>query len=171
MGGLHPGPVPTATSPKGTILYDTVYLAAQEQLKGQVGRKALVLITDGVDQGSRYKIEEAIKQAQLADAIIYSICYLDPSAYGYGMFGGGGDGALKRLSEETGGRMMKVDRKHSLDDIFKEIQDDMRSQYAIGYAPTNGNRDGSFRKIEIHTRDKDMRVHARKGYYAVTRAD
>jgi len=171
VGGLHPGPVPTATSPKGTILYDTVYLAAQEQLKGQVGRKALVLITDGVDQGSRYKIEEAIKQAQLADAIIYSICYLDPSAYGYGMFGGGGDGALKRLSEETGGRMMKVDRKHSLDDIFKEIQDDMRSQYAIGYAPTNGNRDGSFRRIEIHTRDKEMRVHARKGYYAVARAD
>ncbi len=171
VGGLHPGPVPTATSPKGTILYDTVYLAAQEQLKGQVGRKALVLITDGVDQGSRYKIEEAIKQAQLADAIIYSICYLDPSAYGYGMFGGGGDGALKRLSEETGGRMMKVDRKRSLDDIFKEIQDDMRSQYAIGYAPTNGNRDGSFRRIEIHTRDKEMRVHARKGYYAVARAD
>jgi VWFA-related protein len=167
VGGLHPGPVPTATTPKGTILYDTVYLASTEQLKGQVGRKAIVVITDGVDQGSHYKIEQAIKAAQLADAIIYAIDYFDPSAYGYGFFGGsGGEGALKRMAEETGGRVLKVDRRHTLDDVFKEIQDEMRSQYAIGYVPSNGAKDGSFRKIDIKTHEKDLRVQARKGYYA-----
>jgi VWFA-related protein len=170
VGGLHPGPVPTATTPKGTILYDTVYLASTEQLKGQVGRKAIVVITDGVDQGSHYKIEQAIKAAQLSDAIIYSIYYVDPSAYGYGMFGGYGDGPLKRMAEETGGRVLKVDRHHTLDDIFKEIQDEMRSQYAIGYVPSNSAKDGSFRKIDIKTHEKDLRVQARKGYYATARS-
>ena len=170
VGGLHPGPVPTATTPKGTILYDTIYLASTEQLKGQVGRKAIVVITDGVDQGSHYKIEQAIKAAQLADAIIYAIDYFDPSAYGYGLFGGsGGEGALKRMAEETGGRALKVDRHHTLDDVFKEIQDEMRSQYAIGYVPSNGAKDGSFRKIDIKTHEKDLRVQARKGYYATAR--
>jgi VWFA-related protein len=174
-GGLHPGPVPTATSPKGTILYDAVYLAASEQLKGQVGRKALVIITDGEDQGSRYKIQEAIKAAQLADAIIYGIYYVDPyfysRAYGGLVFGGGpGEGNLKRLAEETGGRVLKVDKRHTLDDIFKEIQDDMRTQYAIGYAPSNGTRDGSFRRIDIKTREKDLKVQARRGYYATGQA-
>ena len=171
--GIHPGPVPTATSPKGTILWDTVYLASTEQLKGQVGRKVIVVITDGVDQGSRYSVHDAIKSAQLADAIVYGIYYVDPAAYGYGPFGGGGwgDGSLKRLAEETGGRVLKVDRKHTLDDIFKEIQDEMRSQYALAYAPSNGTKDGSFRKIDIKTREKDLRVQARKGYYATTRPD
>ncbi len=170
VGGLHPGPVPTATTPKGTILYDTVYLASNEQLKGQVGRKVIVVITDGVDQGSHYKIEQAIKAAQLADAIVYGIYYVDPSAYGYGMFGGYGDGALKRMAEETGGRVLKVDRHHTLDDNFKEIQDDVRSQYAIGYVPTNSAKDGSFRKIDIKPREKDLKVQSRKGYYATARA-
>ncbi len=63
-GGLHPGPVPTIYQPRGTILYDAVFLAASDQLKGQVGRKVLVLITDGEDEGSRYKIQEAIEAAQ-----------------------------------------------------------------------------------------------------------
>jgi VWFA-related protein len=166
VGGLHPGPVPTATTPKGTILYDTVYLAASEQLKGQVGRKALVVITDGVDQGSHYPIQQAIKAAQLADTIIYAIYYVDPGAYGYGMFGGYGDGPLKRMAEETGGRVLKVDRHHTLDDIFREIQDEMRSQYALAYAPSNSTKDGSFRKIEIKPKEKELHVQARKGYYA-----
>ena len=81
------------------------------------------------------------------------------------------DSSLQKMSGETGGHVFRVDRKHTLEDVFKQLQEEMRSQYAIGYAPTNGNRDGSFRRIEIHTRDKEMRVHARKGYYAVARAD
>lgn len=162
---MHPGPVPTVYRPRGTILFDAVYLAAHDQLVDQVGRKVLILITDGVDQGSRYKVADAIKAAQIRDAIIYGIYYSDPGAYG-GFFSPG-SGDLKRMAEDTGGRVLKVDRKHTLHEVFQEIQDEMRSQYAIGYTPTNANKDGSFRKIDIKLRDKDLRVQARKGYYAV----
>lgn len=165
VGGLHPGPVPTASQPRGTILFDTVYLATNEQLKGQVGRKVLVIITDGVDQGSRYKIDQAIKSSQLADTIIYGVYYVDPAAYGG--WGAPSDRDLHRMAEDTGGRVLRVDRKHTLQDIFREIQDEMRSQYAIGYTPANPNKDGTFRKIDIKLADKDLRAQARKGYFAV----
>jgi VWFA-related protein len=164
VGGLHPGPVPTMNNPRGTILFDAVYLAAAEQLKGQVGRKALVLITDGVDQGSRYRLDQAIKAAQLADAIVYAIYYAD--AHAYGGWGVPSDREIKRMAEDTGGRVLKVNRKHSLEDVFGEIQEEMRSQYALGYTPADSNKDGSFRKIEIKLADKALRVHARKGYFA-----
>jgi VWFA-related protein len=167
--GLHPGPVPTVHQARGTILWDTIYLASTEQLKGQVGRKAIVVITDGGDQGSRYKLEEAIKAAQVADAIVYAIYYVDSAAYGY--FGSPGDRELRRLAEETGGRVLHVDRKHTLDDIFRQIQEEMRSQYALAYSPANAAKDGSFRHIEIHVKDRDMKVQARKGYYAMARSD
>jgi VWFA-related protein len=168
VGGLHPGPVPTASTPRGTVLYDAVYLAATDRLQKEVGRKAIVLITDGVDQGSRLKKEAAIESAQKSDAIIYSIYYVDQSAYfGHGFgFGGGGEGVLKQMSDDTGGRLLKVDRKHTLNDIFKQIQEEMRSQYAIGFTSTNPKKDGGFRKLEIKTRDKNQKVQARKGYYA-----
>lgn len=165
VGGLHPGPVPTVYNPRGTILYDAVYLAAGEKLTGEVGRKALVLITDGVDQGSRISRDKAIEAAQRADAVVYSIYYVDPGAYGYG-FGHPGDGDLRRISEQTGGREFRVDRKHTLPDVFKELQDEMRSQYAIGYTPTNPAKDGTFRKVELRTKDKNLKVQARAGYYA-----
>ncbi|HEY1240589.1 MAG TPA: VWA domain-containing protein [Bryobacteraceae bacterium] len=168
VSGLHPGPVPTASSPKGTVLYDAVYLAANEKLKSEVGRKVLVLITDGVDQGSKMTRNQAIEAAQKADAVIYSIDYEDPSFYGgaFGFGGGGGEGELRRMSDETGGRVFKVDRKHSLDQIFQEIQDEMRSQYAIGYTPINDVKDGSYRKLEIKMANKELKAQARKGYYA-----
>ncbi len=171
VGGLHPGPVPTQQSQAGTILFDAVYLAANEKLKGEVGRKTMVLITDGVDTGSKISKEKAIEAAQKADAIIYSIDYEDPSAYGGGwgtirIGGGGGEGDLRRMSSETGGRVYKVDRKYSLDDIFRELQEEMRSQYSIGYSPTNAQKDGTFRKLEIRVGDKSFKVQARKGYYA-----
>jgi VWFA-related protein len=174
VSGIHPGPVPTASQPRGTVLYDAVFLAAKDKLTSEVGRKVIVLITDGVDQGSRLKIQDAIEAAQKADAVIYSIYYYDSSAYGgHGMitFGGGGEGYLKRMSEETGGHVFKVDRKHSLNDVFKELQDEMRSQYAIGYTPSNDRKDGSFRKVELRVGDKNLKVQARKGYYAVRPED
>jgi VWFA-related protein len=164
LGGFGPGPVPTINStPRGTILFDAVSLAATEKLKGEVGRKAVVIITDGVDQGSRYDVRQAIAAAHKADAIIYSIQYLDPQAYGYF---GASDSDLKKMSEETGGRMFRVDRKNSLNDIFDQIQQEMRSQYAISYTPTDTTRDGGFRKLEIKPVSKDLKVQARKGYYA-----
>lgn len=168
VGGLHPAPVPSSRPPRGTLLYDAVYLAANEKLKNEVGRKAIVLITDGMDQGSTYKLKEAIEMAHKADTIIYSIYYVDQRAYyGRGMsFGGASDGDLKKMSEETGGRLFHVGRNNTLEDIFRQIQEEMRSQYAMAYSPTNESRDGSFRKIEIRPNDKTLKVQARKGYYA-----
>ena len=172
VGGLHPGPVPTQQSQAGTILFDAVYLAANEKLKTEVGRKTMVLITDGVDTGSKTSKEKAVEAAQKADTIIYSIDYEDPAAYGGGFgtirFGGGqGESDLRRMSSETGGQVFKVDRRHSLDDIFRELQDEMRSQYSIGYAPADAKKDGAYHKIEIRVANKDYKVQARKGYYAV----
>lgn len=165
-GGVHPGPVPTMQNQAGTILYDAVYLAANERLKAEVGRKAVILITDGVDTGSKISRDKAVEAAQKADAIIYSIYYVDPGAYGPFGGGGGGEGELRRMSTETGGQVFKVDRRNSLDDIFKEIQADMRSQYSIGYTSTNPKKDGTFRKLDIRVSNKDYKVQARKGYYA-----
>jgi VWFA-related protein len=164
VGGLHPGPVPNS-NPKGTVLYDAVYLAANEKMRTEVGRKALIVITDGMDFGSTYKLSQAIEEAHKADTIIYGIWYYDP--YAYGMFGGS-DSALKKMAEETGGRSFHADRKNPLEQIFAQIEQELRSQYVIGYSSSNPVRDGSFRRIEIKTRAKDLRVQARKGYYATS---
>ncbi|MCS6951755.1 MAG: VWA domain-containing protein [Bryobacterales bacterium] len=170
VGGLHPGPVPTIHQPRSTALFDAVYLAAREKLEREVGRKAIVLITDGVDVGSRVKLEEAIEAAQKADAIIYAIYYVDPEAYSRrGFFRFPSDGDLKRMAEETGGRVFRVSKKRTLQHIFDELQEEMRSQYAIGYTPTNPAKDGSFRRIEVRTVKKGLKVQARKGYYALRR--
>ncbi|MCC7498031.1 MAG: VWA domain-containing protein [Bryobacterales bacterium] len=167
VGGLNPGPVPTIYKPKGTVLYDAVYLASNEVLKNEVGRKALILITDGEDQGSTYKLQQAVEAAQRSDAIIYSIYYVDQGFYrSHGAFFGTSDSALKRISEETGGRVFRVDRKYSLEQVFAEIQQEMRSQYSLTYSPSNPARDGSYRRLEVSTTNKDLRVQARKGYFA-----
>jgi VWFA-related protein len=166
VGGMHPGPVPTMSNPRGTILFDAVYLASTEKLRSQVGRKVIVLITDGVDQGSRVKLREAIRSAHLSDAVIYSIYYFDPSAYaGRGFMLSGDDGDLKRMSEDTGGRVFRVNKKNSLPKIFQQIQEEMRSQYAIGYTPAAESAEGGFRRLEVKTRLKGLKVQARKGYY------
>jgi VWFA-related protein len=171
VGGLHPGPVPTAGGPRGTVLYDAVYLAANEKLKSEVGRKVIVIITDGVDQGSRLSLNQAVEAAQKSDAVIYCIDYNDPSAYGGGfgisLGGGAGGSTMRKMSDETGGHTYKVDRKHTLNEVFKELQDEMRSQYSIGYTPANERKDGSYRRIEIKLANKDLKAQARKGYYAI----
>ncbi len=170
VGGVTPGPVPTIGTPRGTILYDAVFLAAHDQLKGQVGRKVLVLITDGEDEGSRYNIKQAVEAAQRADALIYSFFYVDRDFYrrhGGIMFGGGNAGALRQMSDDTGGHVFQIDRKMTLQNAFDELNAEMRSQYAIGYTPSNPSKDGTFRRIEIRTGNKDWKVQARKGYYAI----
>jgi VWFA-related protein len=165
---VNTGPVPTYGTPKGTLLYDAVYLAATEKLKNEVGRKAMILITDGEDEGSTYTIKNAIEVAQKSDAIVFSIFYVDRAFYSGGGFalGGGNEGALKKISDETGGHVFTVSNKHPLNEVFKEIQEELRNQYSIGYTPTNAVRDGSFRRIEIKTDNSDYHVQARSGYYA-----
>lgn len=168
VSGMSPTgtPVPLPGGPRGTVLYDAVWLASREKLRSEVGRKALIVITDGVDVGSRVKLEEAIEEAQRADAIVYVILFEDPRYTSWQYGGISGEGAMRRLAEETGGRVFRVSRRESLDDIYETIQTELRSQYSIGYAPTNQARDGSFRRIEVKTRNRDYRVQVRRGYYA-----
>ena len=165
-GVLTPGTIPTA-NPKGTVLWDAVFLAADERLKHEVGRKAIVVITDGVDMGSTVTKRRAIEAAQKADVMIYCIYYADPR-YQQG-FGGGGYGDLKDLSDETGGGVFRVTRRDTLEVIYDQIQEEMRNQYALGYTPTNAEKDGSYRKLKIEVNRKGVKVQARNGYYAIRR--
>jgi VWFA-related protein len=167
FSGINAGPVPTMNKARGTVLYDAVFLAANDMLAKEVGRKAIVLITDGQDEGSTETEKAAIEAAQKADAIIYGILYVDRQSYGGFGIGYSGEGVLKQMAEETGGRMLQVDRKNTLEAIFDQIQQEMRTQYAIGYTPTNGKKDGTFRKIDLRASNKDLKVQVRKGYYAL----
>lgn len=160
--GMGGGPIPNS-NPRTTALYDAIYLAAREKLGREVGRKAMIILTDGEDYGSRVKIHEAIEVAQKADAICYVLLIADRGFYGNTGFGG--DGRMKKVAEETGGRMIEVgnDQK-KLKEAFTQIGNELRSQYSIGYTPTNAKRDGSYRKVEIKA--KNAKVQSRKGYYA-----
>ena len=101
------GPIPcSSTGPRGTALYDAVYLASHDELSHEVGRKAMILLTDGEDQGSRLKIKDAIEAAQKADAICYVLLIADRGFYGFG--GYSGDSEMRKLTQETGGRMIEV---------------------------------------------------------------
>lgn len=168
-GGVYspvtPGTNPTST-PRGTVLYDAVYVAAKDMLRTPVGRKAIILITDGLDQGSKVKIDEALREAQLSDVVVYSILHYDSSFHG--PFGRGtADYDLGKMAKETGGTLFKPKRNESLHGIFGEIQEQLRNQYSIGYTPTNPATDGSYRKIDLNTKTKGLKVQTRNGYYAV----
>jgi VWFA-related protein len=168
IGGLGGGPFPTSGTPKGTLLYDAVYLAAHDELAREVGRKAMIILTDGEDQGSRLRVQDAIEAAQKSDSICYVLLIADRGFYG-GFYGG--DREMKKLSEETGGRVIEVGNKYEkLKDAFDQIARELRSQYNVGYTPTNRAKDGTFRKVEVRTKDKNMKVQARSGYYAIAAA-
>ncbi len=163
------GPIPcSSTGPRGTALYDAVYLASHDEFSHEVGRKAMILLTDGQDEGSRLKIKDAIEAAQKADAICYVLLIADRGFYGMGGgFGYNGDSEMKKLTQETGGRMIEVGNKvEKLRQAFDQISQELRSQYNAGYVPTNTTRDGSFRKVEIKPKQGDYKVQARSGYYA-----
>jgi VWFA-related protein len=160
-GGMiagNPGPVGTQHV-TGTALYDAIYLACSEKLNTEAGRKAIVIVTDAQDEGSRVKIEEAIESAQRTDTVIHILLVADPRY-------GGNMGAAKKLTEETGGRVISVSSERKLAQAFDEISEELRSQYMLGYYPTNNTHDGKFRKIKVETTNRDLKVLARKGYYA-----
>jgi VWFA-related protein len=160
--GVGQGPVPMS-HPKGTLLYDAIYLAADEKLKHEVGRKAIIILTDGEDQGSRLRVQDAIEAAQKSDAICYVLMIADRGFYGTS--GYSGDSQMHKLAEQTGGRVIDVGNdQRKLREAFDQIGAELRSQYSIGYISTNNTRDGKFRTIEIQT--KGGKIQARKGYYA-----
>jgi VWFA-related protein len=158
--------------PRGTVLYDAVYQASQENLRKEPGRKAIVLITDGMDVGSRLKIGDAIDAAQKADTILYSIYFADYKGRQYVDWNNGpGRAVLKEMSEQTGGRFFRVDKKHPLKQIFDQIQAEMRSQYSLAFVSSDDRKDGMYRRIEVVLRQPGLQAQARKGYYAATAAD
>ena len=185
-GGHHGG---------GTTLYDAVYLASDELMRKQEGRKALVLLTDGVDRGSKESLDSAIESAQRANTVVYSILFKDNEAYGgggggfgrptIGFPGGGGGGhrgggqrypseprpdgkkILERISKETGGRLFEVSGKKPIDQIYSEITEELRNQYNLGYTPDrDASNNSSYHKIQLSAKQKDLMVQARDGYYA-----
>jgi len=165
LPGMGGGPVPTAGVPKGTLLYDAVYLASHDQMGQQVDRKAMILLTDGEDQGSQYKIKDAIEAAQKADTIIYVLLCADRGFYGFGGYSGAGE--MKKMTAETGGRVIEVGNKpEKLKAAFDQISQELRSQYYIGYVPTNPLKDGGYRKVDIRSKDQ-YKIQARSGYYAI----
>jgi VWFA-related protein len=164
LPGLGGGPFPTSTNPRGTLLYDAIYLGSHEKLASEVGRKAMIILTDGEDQGSQLRIKDAIEAAQKADTICYVILIADRGFYAGGY---GGDRAMKELATNTGGRVIEASNKEDkLRKAFDEISKELRSQYSIGYTPSNPKLDGSFRKIEIHTKE-NYKIQTRSGYYAI----
>jgi VWFA-related protein len=163
-GVMMPGPIPQG-NPRGTLLYDAIYLASHDQLAHEVGRKAMIILTDGEDQGSQLRIKEAIEAAQKSDSIVYVLLIADR-----GTWGGFGEGEMKKLSSETGGRVIDVGNKfEKLKTAFDQIALELRSQYNLGYTPTNKDRDGTFRKVDIKAKGKDYKIQSRSGYYAPKR--
>ncbi len=170
VAGMGGGPVPTAPgSMAGTVLYDAVYLSAHDMLAHEVGRKAMILLTDGEDEGSRLKIRDAIEAAQKADAIVYVLLCADRGFYGSFQMGYSGEGEMRKLTEATGGRVINVGNKFDkLREAFDQIAAELRSQYNLGYTPSNTVLDGGYRKLEIKPKG-NYKIQCRAGYYATPR--
>ena len=157
----------------GTVLYDAILLASNELMRKQTGRKALILLTDGVDTGSKVSLFSAVEAAQRADTLVCSILFEDPEAYGGG-FGMGrmgrggmnmpnGKKVLEQISRETGGRFFEVSKKQTLAKVYDEVDEDLRHQYSLGYSPDRA--EGGYHKIHLATKQKGLTVQTREGYY------
>ncbi|HEX3570636.1 MAG TPA: VWA domain-containing protein [Acidobacteriaceae bacterium] len=163
--GAGTGSVTGNGTPRGTLLYDAVFLAAHDKLSSEAGRKVIVMLTDGGDQGSQETLKSATEAAQKANAIIYVILIADRGFYGG--FGYTGDRDMERLATDTGGRVINVGNNgRKLEDAFAQIQDELRTQYLLSYTPTNAKADGTYRKIELSC-GNGLKVQTRKGYYAI----
>ena len=149
----------------GTHLFDSVYLASNELMKTRYGRKVLVLVTDGEDQGSKVNLQKAIEAAEKADLIVYSIVVSDPGFYE--LLGGTyhGDASVRKLARETGGRTIRVKAIQQVGAAFEQVARELHSQYLLGYSPSNPRQDGSFRRIRVKVKGHNYTVRARTGYY------
>ena len=172
----------------GTTMYDAIFLASDELLRKRQGRKALILLTDGVDNGSKTPLNSAIESAQRSDTLVYSILFAGEegqgSPFGGGGFGGGrrgrggfprggqterpdGKRVLQQISRETGGGFFEVSKKQPIDDIYDRIEEELRNQYSLGFTPDKAAGAG-FRRIAVTVKRKGMTVQTREGYYPGT---
>jgi VWFA-related protein len=151
----------------GTLLYDAMYKAARDVMANQLNRKALIVMTDGVDTGSESSLAAAIEAAQRSDTLIYSIEFSDEGYYGgFPGMGPDGRGVLQRMAKDTGGSYYAVTKKRSIDQIFDAIQTELRSQYSIGYVSDEPVRISEFRKLQLTTDRKGVALQYRDRYWA-----
>jgi Ca-activated chloride channel family protein len=139
----------------GTLLYDSVVAVSHLELGNQLGRRAMVILTDGGDNGSHFNVKDAIREAQRADIIVYTVYYSN---------GGGDESVLKDMSRQTGGREFSVDSKMALPQIYATIAADLRLQYELGYRPP-ASRPNKYHTIDLAAKDKKLTVQAREGYF------
>ena len=155
---------------RGTSLYDAIVSAARG-MAGQPGRKALIVLSDGYDTSSSASLGAAVETAQRADALVYSIRFLDrdifafqvPASQGGSPVPREGRKALERIAKETGGGYFDLTGAETLDKIYSRIEDELRNQYSLGFTPVS-KRSG-YRKIRVSVKQKGFTVHARDGYY------
>ena len=149
----------------GTMLYDAVIKASDDIMKREKGRKALILLTDGVDVGSYGSMTDAIEAAQRADTLVYSVLYSDPGAYGL-LGGPNGRRVLERMSAETGGGFFEVSKKQTVDQVFDILQEELRTQYSMGYVSDKPVTVSGFRSVRLIAKRKELVVQAREKYWA-----
>lgn len=183
-GGSGGGPGPGGHPYRfmgGTLLYDAVYLASNEVMLGLPGRKAVIVLTDGVDRGSKKTLEMAVESAQRADTVVYGILFEGEEGYDYsrerGGYGGNrgsrypqqsrpdGKKVLERMAGETGGRMFQVSKKLPIEQIYAQIAEELHNQYSLAYTPDRENPGTGFHKIHVATKERELIVQARSGYY------
>jgi len=143
----------------GSLLYDAVCFASKELMKTHQGRKALFVLSDGIDQGSKETLAGAVEAAQRADTSVYSLLVAENWP------GPNGKKALERISTETGGRMFKISNRLTVTQIYAQAEEELRSQYILGYTPTPADTGAGYRKIHLTTKQKGLTVQARDGYY------
>jgi VWFA-related protein len=160
-GVVTPGTIPSGSNAGGTDLYDAIYLACHDELATEAGRKAVIVMSDMEDTGSKLRLQDASEACQRADGVIHVLLISDPGAT-FGV----GPSVARKMADDTGGRVINVHNEKTLEKAFDEISEELRSQYVIGYYPTNEKRDGTFRKIRVDVGRPDVKVLARKGYYA-----
>jgi VWFA-related protein len=171
-GIIGPGSPPINGNSRAgsTAIWDAIYVTADEILSdtSDKTRRAIILLTDGVDSSSRWKRDEALDRAVKADAAIYCIGIGDEFQYGVD------EGTLKKVADKTGGRAYFPRSEEDLRRAFVQIQEELRSQYLLAYSPTNKNRDGSFRRIRLEIANQQLakdklKLTYRQGYYAKAR--
>ncbi len=152
----------------GTDLYDAIYLAAHDKLASEAGRKAIIVLTDAEDTGSKLNLNDCIEAAQRADTVVHVLLISDEGFYMRAIMGYSGAMVARKMADQTGGRVIEVHNTKSLEKAFDELSEELRLQYVAGYYPTNMKRDGGFRKLRVEIKRPDLKILARRGYYAPT---